>query len=112
MSTTPPEMSHEEIEELLGAYALDAVEPNVAAIIEAHLEGCVRCAIEVAQHHEVAGLLANAGGAPPSSLWDGIAAQLDGTSDQSWDRLAARLDEPGPGGSQHDGGRSGSLPGL
>ena len=95
MSAVPPELSHEEIEELLGAYALDAVEPDVAAVIEAHLEGCMRCAVEVAQHHEVAGLLANAGGAPPASLWDGIAAQLDGTSDQSWDRLAARLDEPG-----------------
>jgi anti-sigma factor RsiW len=88
-------MSHEEIEELLGAYALDAVDPETAAVIEAHLAECMRCAAEVAQHHEVAGLLANSGGAPPARLWDGIASQLDGTSDQSWDRLAARLDEPG-----------------
>jgi hypothetical protein len=94
MSTNPPELTHEEIEELLGAYALDAVDPETAAVIEAHLEECVRCAIEVAQHHEVVGLLANTGGAPPASLWDGIASQLDGTSDQSWDRLAARLDRP------------------
>ena len=38
VSTSPTPMSHAEIEELLGAYALDAVEPETAAIIEAHLE--------------------------------------------------------------------------
>jgi hypothetical protein len=48
----------------------------------------------VSQHHEVAGLLANSGGVPPADLWDGIAGRLGGTSDQSWDRLAARLDAP------------------
>ena len=101
MSTTPDPttpsapLSHSEIEELLGAYALDAVEPEAAAVIEAHLEGCVRCAIEVGQHHEVTGLLANSGGTAPADLWGGIALQLGGTSDQSWDRLAARLDVPG-----------------
>lgn len=98
MSTTPTPptpLSHTEIEELLGAYALDAVEPETAAVIEAHLDGCVRCSIEVGQHHEVTGLLANSGGTAPADLWGGIAVQLAGTSDQSWDRLAARLDVPG-----------------
>jgi len=88
-------LTHAEIEELLGVYALDALEPDTAAEVEAHLEDCVRCAVEVGQHHEVAGLLANSGGAAPAGLWDGIAGQLGGTSDQSWDRLAARLDPPG-----------------
>ncbi len=94
MSTSPTPLSHTEIEELLGAYALDAVDPETAAVIEAHLDGCVRCSIEVAQHHEVAGLLANSGGSPPAALWDGIAGQLGGTSNASWDRLAARLEGP------------------
>ena len=94
MSTSPTPLSHTEIEELLGAYALDAVEPETAAAIEAHLDECVRCSIEVAQHHEVAGLLANSGGSPPAQLWDGIAGQLGGTSVDSWDRLAARLEGP------------------
>ncbi len=99
-------MSHREIEELLGVYALDALDPETAAEVEAHLEGCVRCAIEVGQHHEVTGLLANSGGTAPASLWSGIAEQLDGTSDQSWDRLAARLDAPGSERAGHgpDGG--------
>ncbi len=88
-------MSHVEIQELLGAYALDAVEPETAVAVEEHLNDCLRCSVEVAQHHEVAGLLANSGGTAPASLWDGIADQLAGTSDQSWDRLAARLETPG-----------------
>ncbi len=92
-------MSHTEIEELLGVYALDAVDPETAAEVEAHLPGCVRCTVEVAQHHEVAGLLANSGGTPPADLWGGIAEQLGGTTDRSWDRLAARLDAPGGGGT-------------
>ncbi len=107
-------MTHAEIEELLGAYALDALDPETAAVVEAHLDGCVRCAIEVGQHHEVAGLLANSGGTAPASLWSGIAEQLGGTSDQSWDRLAARLDTPGterdPGSERpgRDGGDAGA----
>ncbi|HVC67043.1 MAG TPA: anti-sigma factor, partial [Acidimicrobiales bacterium] len=50
-----------------------------------------------AQHHEVAGLLANSGGTAPAGVWTGIAEQLGGTSDQAWGRLAARLDPPGAG---------------
>jgi hypothetical protein len=95
VSTPPPSLSHTEIEELLGAYALDAVDPTTAAVIAEHLEGCVRCSVEVGQHHEVTGLLANSGGAAPAALWGGIAEQLGGTTDQSWGRLAARLDAPG-----------------
>jgi len=94
--STPAPLSHEEIQELLGAYALDALDPDTAAVVEEHLGGCVRCVTEVDQHHEVAGLLANSGGTPPAELWDGIASRLGGTSDDSWDRLAARLDVPGP----------------
>ena len=95
MSAPADGMSHTDIEELLGVYALDALDPETAAVVESHLDECLRCAVEVAQHHEVAGLLANSGGAPPAELWDGISARLDGTSDLTWDRLAARLDAPG-----------------
>jgi hypothetical protein len=91
MSGDVPELTHADIEELLGAYALDAVDRPTAALIEAHLDGCVRCSVEVAQHHEVAGLLANSGGASPAGLWDGIASRLDEVSPPSWDGLAGRL---------------------
>jgi hypothetical protein len=87
---------HRAIQELLGVYALDAVDPETAAMVEGHLAECVKCSVEVAQHHEVAGLLANSGGESPAGLWDGIATRLDGSAPPSWDRLVSRL-EPGDG---------------
>jgi hypothetical protein len=71
-------MSHEEIAELLGAYALDAVEPDEAAAVEAHVGECPRCAAELAEFREVVGLLANDGGNASEVLWDKIAAQMAG----------------------------------
>jgi len=85
---------HREIQELLGVYALDAVDPETAAMVERHLAECVKCSAEVAQHHEVAGLLANSGGESPAGLWDGIATQIDGSVPPSWERLSARLEPP------------------
>ncbi len=107
MTTEPMPMSHVQLQELLGVYALDALDPETAAVVEHHLDECLRCAVEVAQHHEVTGLLANSGGAPPARLWDGIAGRLDGTSGASWDRLSARLeiteiDEGGGAGASND----------
>ena len=90
---------HREIQELLGVYALDAVDSETAAMVERHLAECVKCSAEVAQHHEVAGLLANSGGESPAGLWDGIATQIDGSVPPSWERLAARL-EPAAGRSE------------
>jgi len=55
------DLTHHEIEELLGAYALDAVEPQETLEIEEHLRGCPRCRTEVGQHREMAALLAHAG---------------------------------------------------
>jgi anti-sigma factor RsiW len=93
VSAVPPGPSHAEIQSLLGAYALDATEPEETALVEEHLRTCVRCATEVAHHHEVAGLLANSGGEAPDHLWVGIADHLEGGEPPSWSRLAARLDE-------------------
>lgn len=110
MNSTPSTpLRHAEIEELLGVYALDAVDRDTAAMVEEHLDGCIRCSIEVAKHHEVAGMLANSGGVASAQVWDGIAGHLGGTSGASWDRLAAKLDVPGPAGTGRDGtGRSGN----
>ncbi len=91
MTTPLSEPQHQEIQELLGAYALDAVDKETAEMIEQHLGECVRCTVEVAQHHEVAGLLANSGGSSPAALWEGIAARLDGSVPPSWEQLASRL---------------------
>jgi hypothetical protein len=70
-------MNHDEIAELLGAYALDAVDGDEAAAVAAHVNECPRCAAELAQHYEVAALLANAGSDASVELWDKIAARLD-----------------------------------
>jgi anti-sigma factor RsiW len=104
-----PELTHHEIEELLGAYALDALEPEEKVQVEAHLRECIRCVIEVGQHHEVTGLLANSGGDASDELWHKIAERLHPpASVPSWDRLAARL-EPVPDGRTDPEGQSAAV---
>jgi anti-sigma-K factor RskA len=71
--------SHAELEELLGVYALDAVEPEEAAAIELHLRDCPRCRAEVEAHCQTAALLAHTGHDAPAGLWDRIAGTLDET---------------------------------
>jgi len=63
--------------EMLGAFALDAVDADERLLVEDHLRGCPRCRDEVAQHREVAAQLAIAGSAAPQGLWSRIAAELD-----------------------------------
>jgi anti-sigma factor RsiW len=67
---------HAELQALLGAYALDAVEQEEAQAIERHLVGCPRCRAEVAEHREVAGVLGCTGSSAPVGLWDRIATSL------------------------------------
>ncbi len=62
--------------ELLGAYALDAVDADERARIEDHLRTCPWCSAEVAEHREVAALLSNSGTVAPPGVWDRIAAEL------------------------------------
>ncbi len=69
-------MTEAEIESLLGAYALDAVDEYERIEVEAHLAICPRCRAEVAAHREVAALMANGGVAAPDGLWDRIAESL------------------------------------
>ena len=73
-------LTHGEIQELLGAYALDAVEDEEREAVELHLRECPRCRAEVAEHREVAALLAHGGTAAPDGVWDRIVAALDDTA--------------------------------
>lgn len=66
-----------DVEESLGAYALDAVDADERAEIERYLEFNPRARDEVRQHQEVATMLAFSGTAAPADLWDRIAGQLD-----------------------------------
>jgi anti-sigma factor RsiW len=69
-------MTHDDLQSQLGAYALDALDPDEAAEVEAHLTECPRCQSEVAAHRNTASLLAMVGGEAPALLWDRIAAEL------------------------------------
>jgi hypothetical protein len=71
------ERSHAEIEELIGAYAIDALDPDERLVVDDHLPTCPRCRAEVADLREVAALLVYSGGDAPAGLWDRIAATLD-----------------------------------
>ncbi|MST35184.1 hypothetical protein GHK86_20930, partial [Acidimicrobiaceae bacterium USS-CC1] len=67
---------HHDVQELLGAYALDALEPDEVAAVEAHLEVCARCRRELAGYREVTSLLGHTGGEAPPGIWDRIAAGM------------------------------------
>jgi anti-sigma factor RsiW len=72
------DVRHAEVEELLGAYALDAVDDDERAAVEAHLATCPRCRAEVDAHREVAAHLAQTGAPAPDALWDRIAGSIGG----------------------------------
>ncbi|HUR17682.1 MAG TPA: anti-sigma factor [Acidimicrobiales bacterium] len=71
------ELTHHELEELLGAYALDAVDAGEAEAIEIHLRECPRCHDEVLTHREVAASLAHVGSVAPEGVWERIAGSLE-----------------------------------
>ena len=75
-------VTHGDFADLLGAYALDALDADEARLVADHVAQCPRCAAEVADHHEVVGMIANVGADAPPELWD---------------RIAARVAGPGPG---------------
>lgn len=72
------DLTHHRLQELLGAYALDAVDRDELDVVERHLPSCARCRAEVEEFREVAALLAHSGTAAPEGVWDRIAASLEG----------------------------------
>jgi anti-sigma-K factor RskA len=69
--------SHEEIRELLGAYALDAVPSEERPAVEDHLAECRECRTEVEEHRATAAMLAATGAPAPEGLWDRIAGEIE-----------------------------------
>lgn len=69
-------ISHDEAAELLGAYALDAVDDDELTELEDHLASCPRCRAELDGLREAAGALGNSVEAPPEGLWTRIAEGL------------------------------------
>ena len=74
------ELNHADAAEFLGAYALDALDGAERAAVEAHVRDCGACQAEVAEHREVAAVLAGPGWSrAPEGLWDRIAGALEET---------------------------------
>jgi len=51
--------THQQVVEILGAYALDALEPDEADMVQAHVADCPICQAELASFAQVAGRLAD-----------------------------------------------------
>jgi hypothetical protein len=70
-------LRHPEVEDLLGAYALDALDPDERDAVDLHLRECPRCRAEVADFRETASLLAYGGAEAPPGVWEKIQASLE-----------------------------------
>ncbi len=70
-----------ELDELLGAYALDAVDAHEALRVEAYLRENPRARAEVEEYRAVAALLASSGTEAPEGVWERIAEALDAPPD-------------------------------
>jgi anti-sigma-K factor RskA len=75
-------MSHDEASDLLGAYALDAVDGDERTELEAHLETCPRCRAELDSLREVAAAMGNSVEPLPEGLWSTIALRLPERHDE------------------------------
>ena len=72
------ELNHADAAAFLGVYALDALDGDEREAVEAHLRDCGACQAEVAEHREVAAVLAAPGWSrAPEGLWDRIAGSLE-----------------------------------
>jgi anti-sigma factor RsiW len=85
-------LDHDAVVDLLGAYALDAVDGDEAEAVEAHLGQCERCTAELADFREAAGLIANSGGDAPEHLWHSISAEIGSSGEPG----LPRDEEPPP----------------
>jgi anti-sigma-K factor RskA len=77
-----------ELDELLGAYALDAVDESDRRRVDDYLAVNPRAAAEVQEHREVATMLAFTGMDAPAGLWDRIVRELDDVAPEPGPELA------------------------
>ncbi len=103
------ELNHIEASELLGVYALDALDADERDAVERHLAGCDFCRTEVMQHVEVAGLLSSGLAAAPLAVWDRIAEELAETP-PPLDLATVHALRPQPAATQPTPPAAGSAP--
>lgn len=90
--------SHDAVADLLGAHALDAVDPDEAAHIEAHLATCPRCDDELRSYRDVTAMFAFSGQEAPERVWDRITASIAEAPELRIDRVAPAMRLVGPSG--------------
>lgn len=71
---------HEDLQELLGAYSLGALEPMEYNAVQIHLQNCASCKKELEQHLEVLSVMDEVfQESSPDHLWDSISDQIEET---------------------------------
>ena len=70
------ELTPDELDELLPAYALDALDDDERAAVEAHLAVDPDARDEVASLQRAASFLAHTGGPPPAGVWEKLEATI------------------------------------
>lgn len=90
-------MAHDELQSLLGAYALHAVEPEEAQALERHVENCPRCTAELAQYLAAAPFLGGAGGEPPEGIWESVVETINQPATNEIRRAVLRTTKPSSG---------------
>lgn len=70
------ELSNQELDDLLGAFALDAVDGDEREQVEEYLRRSPRARAAVAEHRETAALLAHTGTEAPAGLWERIEGSI------------------------------------
>jgi anti-sigma-K factor RskA len=95
------ELSRRELDDLLGAYALDAVDDDEREQVDEYLRRTPEARSLVAEYRETAALLAHEGAEAPPDLWDRIERTLE--------EEPPRLATPHPTGVTSLGSRRGRL---
>jgi anti-sigma-K factor RskA len=70
------ELTHQELDDLLGAFALDAVDGDERRQVEAYLRRSPRARAAVAEYRQTAAFLAQSGTEAPPGLWERIEESL------------------------------------
>src|SRR5580698_2120879 len=96
-------MTHDEANDLLATYALDAVIGDEHEQIEAHLLECPRCRADLDAYRDVAAAMGNSVEPLPDGLWESISAHLPERQDDAPPRMPRLVfsdgmpSEPGAG---------------
>ena len=74
-----PELSPEEVQDLLAAYAIDAVDADERRIVDEYLAAHPEARAEVSGLQHSASFLAHTGGPPPPGVWERVESAIQGS---------------------------------